>query len=269
MKFAAGLLAPALVVACLVAGPADAADIAPEPAPGDWRFTLAPYAWATGINGDAGFFGREPVEIDMSFSDVLEKLDFAAMGVAEAHNGTWGLLADVDYANLSADGAVSRAVSADPPITAELKGSLEIREFMATVMGQWRALDQGSITLDLMGGARYWHVDTDFSLRLKANGEKLKSGSGSDGAAWIDPMIGAKARIDTGTPFYVTSWGMAGGFGAGSDFSWDVMGGLGYQWTEHFSTMLGYRAVGVDYEEDGFVYDVIQSGAVIGGVVSF
>jgi hypothetical protein len=36
-----------------------------------------------------------------------------------------------------------------------------------------------------------------------------------------------------------------------------------------FSTLLGYRALGVDYEEDGFVYDVIQDGAVLGGVISF
>lgn len=268
MKFTAGLLASALVLSGVAQDRADAADIAPQSALNEWRFTLAPYAWATGINGDVGLFGRDPLEIDVPFADILEVLDVAGMGVAEAHNGSWGLFADIDYVKLGAEQSITRAVSADPPVTAEVKGSLEVREFMATLMGQWRALDQGNITLDLMAGARYWHVDTGLTLRLNANGAKVKSVSGSDGAEWIDPMIGTRLIIETETPFYVTGWGMAGGFGAGSDFSWDVMGGLGYRWTENFSTLLGYRALGVDYEEDGFVYDAIQGGAVLGCVIS-
>lgn len=35
-------------------------------------------------------------------------------------------------------------------------------------------------------------------------------------------MIGAKARIETGTPFYFTGWGMIGGFGVSSDIAWDA-----------------------------------------------
>jgi hypothetical protein len=62
---------------------------------------------------------------------------------------------------------------------------------------------------------------------------------------------------------------MIGGAGVGSDLTWDVMGGLGYQWTEKFSTVLGYRAIGVDYENDGFEWDLTQQGVVFGGVFSF
>lgn len=269
MKFAAGLLVSSMVLASIVPGAAKAADIAPEHAPGGWHFTLAPYAWAAGLDGDVGLFGRNPVGIDVPFSDILENLDVAAMGVAEAHNGTWGVFADLDYVNIGAEKSISRAVGGDPPVNASLDVSADVHELMATLMGQWRVLDHGNVTLDLLGGVRYWNVDTDLTFRLEANGAKVKSLSGSDGAAWIDPMFGAKLFIDTGTPFYVTGWGMAGGFGVGSDLGWDAMGGLGYRWTENVSTVLGYRAVGVDYEEDGFVYDMIQSGAVLGAVISF
>lgn len=269
MKSAAGLLASCIVMASLVPCTARAADIAPAHAPGDWRFTLAPYAWAAGINGDVGLFGRDPVGVDVPFSDILENLDVAAMGVAEAHNGTWGVFADLDYVSIDAEKFITRVVGGDPPISARVDASADVQELMATLMGQWRVLDEGNITLDLLGGVRYWNVDTGLTLKLAANGVKVKSLSGSDGAAWIDPMIGAKLFVDTGTPFYVTGWGMAGGFGVGSELSWDAMGGLGYRWTDHVSTVLGYRAVGVDYEEDGFVYDVIQSGAVLGAVISF
>ena len=269
MKFAAGLLVSCVVLASLMPCPAKAADIVPEQGPSGWRFTLAPYAWAAGLSGDVGLFGRNPIEVDVPFSDILENLDVAAMGLAEAHNGTWGVFADLDYVTIGAGNSITRAVGGDPAVSARVDGSVDVQELMATLMGQWRVLDQSNVTLDLLGGVRYWNVDTDLTFKLEANGVKVKSLSGSDGAAWIDPMIGAKLLIDTKTPFYLTGWGMAGGFGVGSDFGWDVMGGLGYKWTERFSTVLGYRAVGVDYEEDGFVYDVIQSGAVLGAVVSF
>jgi hypothetical protein len=51
---------------------------------------------------------------------------------------------------------------------------------------------------------------------------------------------------------------MIGGFGAGSDVTWDLLGSVGYQWNERFAIVAGYRALGVDYDDDGFVYDVIQ-----------
>ena len=49
---------------------------------------------------------------------------------------------------------------------------------------------------------------------------------------------------------------MAGGFGASSDFMWDLYAGIGYDFNDRFSAVLGYRGTGVDYENDGFLYDV-------------
>jgi hypothetical protein len=79
-----------LVLASAGLTPAVAADLAPAPDTSHWRFTVAPYVWGVGLSGDIGLFGKGPVDVDIPFSDILENLDFAAMGVAEAHNGTWG-----------------------------------------------------------------------------------------------------------------------------------------------------------------------------------
>ena len=51
---------------------------------------------------------------------------------------------------------------------------------------------------------------------------------------------------------------MAGGFGASSDFMWDLYAGIGYDFNDRFSAVLGYRGTGVDYENDGFLYDVVR-----------
>jgi len=47
------------------------------------------------------------------------------------------------------------------------------------------------------------------------------------------------------------------------------MGGIGFQFTNSFSAEIGYRAAGVDYENDGFVYDTVQQGPIIGAVFRF
>ncbi|ESY65256.1 MULTISPECIES: hypothetical protein [Mesorhizobium] len=45
--------------------------------------------------------------------------------------------------------------------------------------------------------------------------------------------------------------------------------GAGYQFTDSFSGVLGYRASGVDYSNGGFTYDVVQQGPIIGAVFRF
>jgi opacity protein-like surface antigen len=281
MKKATLATASMLVLASANINLAAAADLVPAPDTSEWRFTLAPYVWGVGLSGDVGVFGRGPVDVDIPFSDILENLDFAAMGVAEAHNGTWGVFVDLNYTSLSAGKSRSRSLERDIfeqlDINAKVSASADIKEFIGTVMGQWRAVDSEQMTLDLMAGARYWYVDNDIEARvsLSITGPGpldpglSKEFSGSDGASWVDPMVGVKSRIDTTTPVYFTGWGMIGGFGVGSDINWDVMGGVGYEWTDHFSTVLGYRALGVDYKDDGFVYDIIQQGVALGAVINF
>jgi hypothetical protein len=76
-------------------------------------------------------------------------------------------------------------------------------------------------------------------------------------------------RLDVTEDVFISSWGMIGGFGVGSDLMWDVMAGAGYSFTEHFDVFAGYRAVSVDYSDDGFVYDMVQQGPVMAGVFRF
>lgn len=277
LKNARLALACTLVLASAPLTSANAADIAPMPDSSEWRFTLAPYIWGVGLKGDVGLFGLEPAEIDIPFSDIIQNLDFAAMGIAEAHNGTWGAFVDINYTNLSADKSATgyRQPLENIGVNYSVKAELDVTEFIATFMGEWRAYNSDQFSLDLLAGARYWNVENDISVKVDVDGTgplgltKSKELSGSDGASWIDPMVGVKARIDTSTPLYFTGWGMIGGFGVGADLDWDAMGGIGYEWTEKFSTVLGYRAIGVDYADDGFVYDVVQQGVALGLVFNF
>src|SRR5262249_48983184 len=109
-----GLGLPVLAAILALASMARAADVETAPpvpsAPpeSEWTVTFAPYFWAAGINGDVGLFGREPVNVDESFSDIFQDLKFGGMAVAEVHNGTWGLFGDVFYVKTEADASATR-----------------------------------------------------------------------------------------------------------------------------------------------------------------
>jgi hypothetical protein len=64
--------------------------------------------------------------------------------------------------------------------------------------------------------------------------------------------------------FYLSGGFVFGGFGVGSDFMGDGLINLGYQWKKGLATVVGYRYLDVDYEHDGFLYDVLQDGFVLG-----
>jgi hypothetical protein len=58
--------------------------------------------------------------------------------------------------------------------------------------------------------------------------------------------------------------------GAGeADIDWDVAGAIGYHFNDRTSSVIGYRALGVDYNDDGFLFDVVQQGPILGLVVRF
>ena len=257
------LLAPGL--ALLLTGTAGAADL---PVPAEpvvvapaleprWSFAVAAYLWAAGIEGDIAQFGLPTVDIDASFSDIFDYLDFAAMASAEIRYDRFGLFTDLMYVKLSGASA-SLGILSD-------RIEVDTETLVFTAAPEYRLLDRPRGSLDAMVGGRVWSVDTEISFQ----GGDLDGTDVSDGETWIDPLIGVKGRYDITDKFFLTSWGMIGGFGVSSDFMWDAWGGVGYEINDTFSAVLGYRGTGVDFEDDGFVYDVIQHGPVLGGIIRF
>lgn len=251
-------LAAAALVSVFVAEGARAADIAPVPDTSDWKFTVAAYGWGAGLSGDVGVFGLPPQEVDLPFSDVIQNLDFALMGLAEARNGRFMMGVDATYTNVSKSVKTPFGVLAD-------RIEVTNTSLMLTGLAGYALYDTDIARLDVIAGGRLWSVDNDFDVKGGLLGGKSKS----DGATWVDPLVGAKLRVDLAPSVYVASWAMIGGFGVGSDLMWDLMGGAGYEFNDTFSLFAGYRAMSVDYSDDGFVYDVVEQGPVAALVFNF
>jgi len=251
-------LAATAMMSVVLPAASQAADLPPVPDSSDWKFTVAVYGWAAGLNGDVGVFGLPPKHVDLPFTDIVQDLNGAVMGLAEAHNGRFMIGADVTYTNVQS--TVKTPFDRVAP-----KIDITNTALMLTGLAGYAVIDDGAIHLDAVAGGRYWNVNNDFDVK----GGVLGGRSKSDGASWFDPLVGAKMRIDLSPKFYTTGWAMIGGFGVGSDLMWDLMGGAGYQFNDTFSMFAGYRAVSVDYSNDGFVYDVVEQGPVLAGVFQF
>jgi opacity protein-like surface antigen len=250
----------AALCALMMPAAAQAADVStPEPADG-WTFGGALYLWGAGISGESGVFGLPPQDVDLSFSDILQDLDFAFMGLGEARNGRFAIGMDITYTKVGSDIDNPR----EGPTLID-KVSVDTTSWMVTGYGGYSIFDTEDVRVDLIGGARYWSVNTDFEVDFS----NVPDRSFDDGASWVDPLAGVKMRLDVTENVYISSWGMIGGFGVGSDLMWDLMAGAGYSFTEHFDVFAGYRAVSVDYSDDGFVYDMVQQGPVVAGVFRF
>ena len=250
---AAGFLFAALWT---VAGAVPA--LAQEP----WQFRLSPYAWLAGAKGNVGTIPGQPaVPIDVSASDALRDLDGGAMITLDARRGRHGFLADLMYTDIKSDSELLPS-----PINLGLTSTSKTT--IATLAYQYELFRQEGTVVDVLAGLRYWRIESD--LRF-SGGLGVLAGRGiSNKESWVDPGLGFKGRLPLGdSRFYFEGGAGVGGFGVGSDLFYDLNASVGYQWTRSIGTTIGYRMFDVDYENDGYVYDVRQQGWQLGLTWSF
>jgi len=61
---------------------------------------------------------------------------------------------------------------------------------------------------------------------------------------WVDPFIGFRARADLSDQRDAALRADIGGFGIGSELTWNAFAALGYQVKENTTLELGYRHTG-------------------------
>ena len=228
---------------------------AETPSSDKWEFTLAPYLWLAGQKGKVATTPPlPPVDIDVDFyDDILGNINGALMLVGEARKGRYGMIMDIIYTDIEFE------ESTPGPIFSSV--SSQTKSWIVSAAGLYRLTDMEKGSLDILGGLRYWSVESKLSL-----GAGLRPAQQvTNKEEWFDPFIGIRGLSQLGqSKFYTSGAFLLGGFGVGSDLMWDASINLGYQWTKGFSTTIGYRYLDVDYEKDAFLYDIAQDGMTIG-----
>jgi hypothetical protein len=213
-----------------------------------WNWSITPYAWLAGMDGDTGV-GAMVAPVDLSPGDVISNLDIAAMMGVDVNNGTWGVLSDFFYVDLSDN--------ANTPVG---RIHADVEQWVINVAPYYRAIAQDNLVLDVGVGGRYMDTDVDIST---------PAGKITGTENWIDPLIIARVEVPVAERCYVGLTGDIGGFGAASDLTWRLGLTAGYSITEKIDVLVGYRHMDTDYEDNGLVYDVANSGFGAGLKVSF
>ena len=278
---------------CIIAGSIDilwAAELPPPPpepvletpSPSGWSFRFIPYGWLTSMKGTQTVRGRS-AKVDASFIDILEKSDTLAalMGSFEARTGPFALYSDLVWSKVGIEGSNVRTRTPAPGIAGTVGQSLSLDFQMAIVEvgAAYEIARSGPVAFDILGGARYWYQEADLSFDvvrsidigdLERVGGRAIARSGS--VDWLDPVIGARVRYAVAPGHELFLRGDIGGFGFGSDFSWQAIGGYGFDFGSYngvtFSGVVGYRALSVDYSQgEGrrrYEFDIVQHGPILG-----
>ena len=108
-------------------------------------------------------------------------------------------------------------------------------------------------------------IANQLALRL----DKSLSQTKSKDDYWFDPYVGLSGRYNFNKSYYTAVRGQIGGFGVGADLMWQVEGVVGVNLTRNIFTEVGYRALGVDYENNNLVFDVVMHGPQITTGITF
>lgn len=224
------LLAAALA---LLASPAALAE--------GWSLTITPYAWGARQHGNHVFDQHT-----VNFDDSLDPFRGGGFVRLRAARGRWSIFSEITSPTLE----------------------LEIEDtFFIAHDNHFRSLELGAgyrvtPTLDLLVGARETRVSI-FEQVPWIRGLIITTDRETEvvepflGAGWTAPLAGRwglEGRVDVG------------GFGVGSELSWNAEAMVRYDMGRRWSALAGYRVIEVDFEEgrDGLYWDTQLPGLVLG-----
>ena len=232
---------------------ASASATEPVDDPRKWHFATVGYVWLAGAKGETDVIGPvPPVDLDLSFGDVLDSFKFAFMGAAEARKDRFVILGDLMYIHLDADKGIGIR---DPDF---LEAELDSKTAEITLLGGYRVAADGPVVVDLLAGGRL----NFFKVELQLEGPN-NSAEGSVNKTWFDPLIAARLGAPLGGRWSITLYGDVGGIVTGSDVTWQGVATVNYQISRKLRLGAGWRYFKVNYDKGDFLYDVAQSGPVL------
>ncbi|WP_027017205.1 outer membrane beta-barrel protein [Comamonas composti] len=247
--YAAGL---SLLAVCATATTTSAHADQTDQGGNGWRYQLTPYLWMTGMNGHLRPLANSPTaHVNESFSELLSNLDAALFLSGTARQGQYVLQGDLSYASVSDKASLPLGLTANT----------RLRQTALTLTGGInRPLGTGS-SLDLMAGVRLW----DIKARVQVPG----LGSFESREHFADPILAARWHHSLGPRWSSLVYADAGGFGVGSDSTWQIMASLNYEIRNSLYLSFGYRHLKVNYRDGGQRLDFSMSGPLVGATYRF
>src|SRR6266516_8834 len=242
------LKTPKLKVLALALGLTSVSVVTGSAQTNQWHFDTSLNLFLAGLSGDVTTRGI-PAKVDASFGDIFDHLEAGAAGKVKVGYDRWSVATEFSYMRLSASVPAAR---------------LKLEQWLVEPSLNYKVCDY----FEGFAGARYNNISGDVTF----NGPAGRVATGTQ--EWWDPIIGAhlsypliRSKLTLDGHFDV------GGFGVGSDFTWQAYPYLNWRFASWGSAQLGYRWLGTDYETgrgpSKFRYDVVVQGPQVGVTVYF
>lgn len=226
-----------------------------------WKFNVTPYAWLAGLDGDLGTVpGLPSQDVSLSFGDILDDLDYGLFLFASARNGPWVLYFDGSAVQTTSTEGIGG------PIVDSIE--VESRTSNLAIAAGRTVADSDRYLVDAYFGARAWWLDNEFTVAPQPATGLARIKESTD-ASWVDPLVGIAGRYTVSDRWDLFGSAEIGGFGIGADLEWSVTAGGTYAVNDWFGLTAAWRYLAVDYEQDGVVFDVSQTGPLFGATFRF
>jgi hypothetical protein len=230
-----------------------------------WTFIVTPFVWLPETEGDITADGVS-VATDMSFSDMLDQLNYGFLGLVEARNGRWTLIGEAFFANLEDDfdaGPLSIDLETDQLMAGGLLGYRILSRDVGAGFLEALGAERLGLFIDLLGGGRYWNFKQEIAVAGPG------PGSSSDSSEhWFDLLVGTRLEVAFTDRFSLLTVIDVGGFGIGSasDSTWHWALTGSYRLGERWSVSAGYRVLSLD-RADGSGADRVETNTKMFGPV--
>tara|TARA_R110002110_G_scaffold205066_7_gene417296 strand:- start:454657 stop:455502 length:846 start_codon:yes stop_codon:yes gene_type:complete len=255
-------LMTAAVAAAMIGGPQL---VGASPAGSQPGFTLAPYGWLAGLDGNVKVPGDDfdPGDGSSVFNrlnfELTEELDTVGfMFYGEWRGERWMAFFDSVWANVSQDADVKlgRLLPASQT-SAAVDGNI-----YQLALG-YRLIDWENASLTVFGGARYYDIETTVEASGGILPRKVEVSSNRE---WTDAVIGGRWRYNISQHWH-TSVQLDYGYGE-SDLSWQAFATLGYGFS--WGSIEGWwRHLALDYDSRLVSLDLGLTGPFLGASIRF
>ncbi|HEY9181873.1 MAG TPA: hypothetical protein VIQ99_01660, partial [Gammaproteobacteria bacterium] len=184
----------------------------------EWDWTLTPYLWASGIDGDASV-GPVQADLSVNFGDIVDVLAGAALMHVEAQTDDHGYFGDLVYLATEID---------EERVRTELDTTI-------VELGYLRRTSR----IGLEFGIRYW----DFDLEIDPTTLPTAQGE-SD---WVDGFVGIRSVRELGDKWNLTTRANIGA--GGTDFTYGVGVIFGREIGSSGQFVAGLKLLDIDYED--------------------
>lgn len=191
--------------------------------------------------------GKVTVPINSSFTVLVDNLRIGGYLSFRADKNKWGIYVDIEYISLVGAG------------TTRLEAELQLDNLIAEADVAYRP--GNAPTLKFLAGVRSYTIDQT----LRIQDEPIYNTN----TTVVDPILGSQGAWALGDRWAFEMRGDIGGFGIGSEFTYQLLVLFNWNISNTLSIPFGYRLLGYQIKTGGVWMNTRMSGMVLGLDIRF